>query len=123
MIKLTMMVKRLAALSYEEFDNYWREHHALVVSSVKERLGIIRYVQSVPLVDKNPGEAMRNSRKAPSFNFDGMAEIWWKNKEEMINMRDSIESKKAIKILLDDENQFIDHTQSLIWYSTERVII
>lgn len=123
MIKLTMLVKRNKALSYTEFDQYWREHHAVVVSSIKETLGIVGYVQSVPLEDKTPGEVMRNSRNAPSFEFDGMAEIWWENKEVMNSMRDLAEAKKAINLLLNDENQFIDHTQSLIWYSTERVII
>lgn len=123
MIKLTMLVKRKTTLSYDEFDYYWREHHAAVVSSVKETLAIIRYIQTVPLKDKKPGDIMRNSRNCPHFDFDGMAEIWWENKQAMTSIRDSVEAKKAIQILLDDENQFIDHTQSLIWYSTERIII
>ncbi|WP_392564511.1 EthD domain-containing protein [Orbus wheelerorum] len=123
MIKLIMMVKRRDTLSYEEFDYYWRRHHAIVVSSVKKTLGIIRYVQNVPLEDKKLGDAMRNSRNAPFFDFDGMAEIWWESQGKMIEIRDLADAKKAIRLLLDDENQFIDHTQSLIWYSTERIII
>ena len=54
MIKLIMLVKRKNTLSYEEFDNYWLEHHATLVNSQKEALGIYRYVQSVPLQDKKP---------------------------------------------------------------------
>ena len=122
MIKLIMLVKRKNSLSYEEFDNYWREHHATLVNSQKEALGIYRYVQSVPLQDKKPENAMRDSRGTPIFYFDGMAEIWWQSKEKMLNIRTSPEAKKAIQLLLDDENQFIDHSQSLIWYATERTI-
>ena len=123
MIKLIMLVKRKNTLSYEEFDNYWHEHHAILVNSQKEALGIYRYVQSVPLQDKKLGNAMRNSRGAPFFDYNGMAEIWWQSKEKMLNTRTSPKAKKAIQLLLDDENQFVDHSQSLIWYATERTII
>ena len=123
MIKLIMLVKRKKTLSYEEFDNYWNCHHAALINSQKEALGILHYVQNVPLQDKKPGNAMRNSRGAPIFDFDGMAEIWWRSKEEMLNIRASTEAKKIIQLLLDDENQFVDHSQSLIWYSNERIII
>ena len=123
MIKLITLVKRKKTLSYQEFDNYWRNHHAILVNSQKEALGILHYVQSVPLQDKKPGNAMRNSRGAPFFDYDGMAEIWWQSKEKMLNTRTSPEAKKAIQLLLDDENQFVDHSQSLIWYATERTII
>ena len=77
----------------------------------------------VPLQDKKPGNAMRNSRGAPIFDFDGMAEIYWQSKEKMLSIRTSPEAKRAIQLLLDDENQFVDHSQSLIWYATERIII
>ena len=123
MIKLIMLVKRKKTLSYEEFDNYWHWHHAALINSQKEALGILHYVQNVPLQDKKPGNAMRDSRGAPIFDFDGMAEIWWRSKGEMLNIRASTEAKKVIQRLLDDENQFIDHSQSIIWYSNERIII
>ena len=123
MIKLITLVKRKKTLSYQEFDDYWRNHHAALVNSQKEALGILHYVQSVPLQDKKPGNAMRNSRVAPFFDYDGMAEIWWQSKEKMLNIRTSHEAKKAIQLLLDDENQFVNHSQSLIWYATERTII
>ena len=122
MIKLITLVKRKKTLSYQEFEDYWRNHHAALVNSQKEALGILHYVQSVPLQDKKPENAMRDSRGTPIFYFDGMAEIWWQSKEKMLNIRTSPEAKKAIQLLLDDENQFIDHSQSLIWYATERTI-
>ncbi|OTQ78422.1 EthD domain-containing protein [Gilliamella apis] len=123
MIKLITLVKRKKTLSYQEFDDYWRNHHAALVNSQKEALGILHYVQSVPLQDKNPGNAMRNSRGAPIFDFDGMAEIYWQSNEKMLSIRTSPKAKRAIQLLLDDENQFVDHSQSLIWYATERTII
>ena len=83
MIKLITLVKRKKTLSYQEFDDYWRNHHAALVNSQKEALGILHYVQSVPLQDKNPGNAMRNSRGAPIFDFDGMAEIYWQSKKNV----------------------------------------
>ena len=67
MIKLITLVKRKKTLSYQEFDNYWRNHHAILVNSQKEALGILHYVQSVPLQDKKPGNAMRNSSEVHPF--------------------------------------------------------
>lgn len=55
MIKLITLVKRKKTLSYQEFDDYWRNHHATLVNSQKEAMGILHYVQSVPLQDKKPG--------------------------------------------------------------------
>ena len=76
MIKLITLVKRKKTLNYQEFEDYWRNHHAALVNSQKEALGILHYVQSVPLQDKKPENAMRDSRGTPIFYFDGMAEIW-----------------------------------------------
>ncbi len=48
MLKLVMCVKRRAHLTREEFDHYWRNQHASLVVKHSERLGIRKYIQTVP---------------------------------------------------------------------------
>ncbi|WP_081298483.1 EthD domain-containing protein [Gilliamella sp. wkB108] len=52
-----------------------------------------------------------------------MAEIWWKDLEAMQRNRQSTEAIKALNTLVEDEKRFIDHSKSIVWYSTERSII
>ena len=51
MIKLCMCVKRLPEISRDEFLDYWRNHHAKLVTELREDLGIARYAQTVLLPD------------------------------------------------------------------------
>lgn len=51
MLKLVMCVKRRAHLTREEFDHYWRNQHASLVVKHSERLGIRKYIQTVPLAN------------------------------------------------------------------------
>lgn len=53
MLKLIMCVKRRAHLTREEFDHYWRNQHASLVVKHSERLGIRKYIQTVPFANNN----------------------------------------------------------------------
>ena len=52
MIKLVFALRRRGDLSRDEFQRYWREHHAPLVRSHAEVLGIRRYVQVHTLPDE-----------------------------------------------------------------------
>lgn len=123
MIKLTMLVKRLPNITYEEFDQYWIEHHAPLVASVQNVLNIARYVQTIPHRYPELDKIIQNGRQSQNFVFDGMAEIWWQNLESMQKNRSSPEAVKALNALMEDEKRFVNHTQSVVWYATERLII
>lgn len=123
MIKLTMIVKRLPQMTYEQFDHHWSEYHAPLVASLQDSLNIIRYVQTVPNCYPSLDKIIQTSRQAQGFRFDGMAEIWWKDLEAMQRNRQSTEAIKALNTLIEDEKRFIDHSKSIVWYSTERSII
>lgn len=123
MIKLTMLVKRLPTITYAQFDLYWVKHHAQLVASVQNALDIARYVQTIPHTYPELDKMIQNGRKTQDFEFDGMAEIWWKSLESMQRNRQSPEALTALNALLEDEKRFINHSQSLAWYATERQII
>ncbi|GGC71890.1 EthD domain-containing protein [Chelatococcus reniformis] len=113
MIKLTFCLVRLPHLSREEFQRYWREHHAPLVRARADILRIQRYVQSHTLAE---GEApwLRASRGAPE-DFDGVAELWWGSMADFTHR--SPETIKAGAELLADEKTFIDLARSPIFLS------
>lgn len=117
-----MIVKRLPQITYEQFDHYWHEYHAPLVASLHDILNIIRYVQTVPNCYPRLDKIIQTSRKAQGFYFDGMAEIWWQDLESMQKNRQSLDAIKALNSLIEDEKRFIDHSKSLVWYSSERLI-
>ena len=119
MIKLTFCLKRLPHLSREEFQDYWRNHHAPLVKSLQDALKIKRYVQVHALGDELSAP-LRASRGAPD-GYDGIAELWWENADDMAST--DPQARKAGRALLEDEKKFIDLEKSPIWLSVEHEII
>jgi len=119
MIKLTFCLKRLPHLSREEFQDYWRNHHAPLVKSLQDALKIKRYVQVHALGDELSAP-LRASRGAPD-GYDGIAELWWENAGDMAST--DPQARKAGRALLEDEKKFIDLEKSPIWLSVEHEII
>jgi uncharacterized protein (TIGR02118 family) len=119
MIKLTFCLRRLPSLSRAEFQTYWFETHAPLVTSVKDALRIRRYVQLHSL----PAEVsagLRTVRAGPE-GFDGVAQLWWDSFEAM-SQRNDAKAAEAAQLLLDDERKFIDLPNSPLWWGEEKVI-
>ena len=51
--------------------------------------------------------------------YDGVAEVWFESEEELIEVMSSPEGQKISEILLDDENNFIDHERSTAFIANE----
>lgn len=120
MIKLTFALVRRSGLSRGEFQDYWFDHHAPLVASVREVLGIRRYVQmhSLPY---EASEALRASRGAPE-PYDGVAQLWYDSLEDLGGRMQDPAAQAAGRLLLEDERRFIDHACSPLWWGEERVI-
>lgn len=123
MLKLIMNVKRRANLTREEFDLYWREHHAALVSKHAELLGIRKYIQTVPLANLAAQSALQQTRNALPVEFDGCAELWWDDLDSHLAARKTPEGLRALQELIHDEGQFVDLTQSQLWYGEERPVV
>lgn len=123
MLKLIMCVKRRADLTAEEFDRYWRENHARLVTKHAETLGIRRYIQTVPYANTSAQEALRQTRNAPQVDYDGCAELWWDDMVSHLAARKTEEGLLALRELIADERQFVDLTHSQLWYGEERTIV
>ena len=121
MIKLTFALVRLPHLSRAEFQDYWFNRHAPLVASVKDVLGIRRYVQMHSLADE-ASEALRASRGAPE-PYDGVAQLWYDSLEDLGRRMADPAAREASAQLLEDERKFIDHARSPLWWGEERVIV
>ena len=119
MIKLTFALVRRRELTREAFQDYWFNHHAPLVASVREVLRIRRYVQlhSLPADVSAP---LRANRDAPE-EFDGVAQLWWDSFEAMAAPGDEA-AREAGRLLLEDERKFIDLARSPLWWGEEKVI-
>jgi uncharacterized protein (TIGR02118 family) len=123
MVKLVFCVQRLAHLSREEFQSYWRERHGPLVLRHAAALRLERYVQLHTLPEGAPAnEALRASRGGPP-SYDGIAELWWRSEQDLAAATATEEGRRASRELLDDERRFIDLARSPLWLAREHVVL
>jgi uncharacterized protein (TIGR02118 family) len=118
-IKLTFCLKRLPGLSLQQFQTYWFEKHAPLVTKHREVLRIRRYVQFHSGTPEF-SEAIRASRSAPEM-YDGVAELWWDSLDDAF-AEPTPERQAAGRALLEDERKFIDLPRSPLFFGEEKVI-
>ena len=121
MLKLVFCLRRLPALSRDEFQRYWRETHAPLVRRHADALGIERYVQ-VHASHDDLGAALRASRGAPE-PYDGVAELWWKDRASFEAALALPAAQRAGAELLADEQRFIDLARSPLWLGEENPVV
>ena len=122
MIKLSFWLHRRPNLSHQEFSDYWITTHGPLVRSHKGILRIQRYIQTHGIDDDELNGPLRESRGAPEA-YDGVAELWWKDKQDLMDVISDGAGQVALQILLDDEKKFIDLPRSPLWFSQENEII
>lgn len=121
MLKLTYCLLRLPNLSHEEFLDYWFNNHGPLVKSHREALRIVRYVQNHPTPQPDLHDPVRGAEADPK-GYDGIAELWWDSKEDILAALETEEGREAGRSLLEDEKKFIDVARSPLWYNQEQVI-
>lgn len=119
MLKLTYCLRRLPNLSHEEFLDYWLNNHGPLVKSHREALRIVKYVQNHASPQPDLHDPIRG---AEAEDYDGIAELWWDAKEDILAALETEEGRKAGRSLLEDEKKFIDIARSPLWYNLEQVI-
>lgn len=122
MLKIIICIKRKPGMTREAFHAYWKDTHAKVVREVAGPLGMRRNVHNrttTTLLD----ERIRRSRGAAPEDFDGVAESWFDSLEALIAASSTDEGRRAAKRLAEDEERFIDFSQSRIFFVDEDVVI
>ena len=107
MVKLVYCINKKATLTDEEFFAYWRNVHGPIGSRIPR---LRRLVQSHRLAV--PGGGLR-------ADYDGVAELWFDNLEDLQAARQSPEWKASSE----DEVNFIDHNKVALFVSVEHSIL
>jgi uncharacterized protein (TIGR02118 family) len=122
MIKLVFSLRRRPEMTREEFQAYWRDQHAPLVSRHAEALRIRRYVQTHAR-SSEPATAQSLARGSEPDVYDGEAELWWDSLDDVIAAVSTPAGQQAALELLDDERRFIDLERSPLWIGEEDVVI
>ena len=105
MVKVLTFINRKAGMAVDEFQEYWRTRHPLVVTRLP---GIRRYVQSHVL-------PQTYAKREPVY--DGIAEVWADDTDSLRAMTKSA----AHHDLIADEAKFIDRARMGIIVTDEHV--
>jgi uncharacterized protein (TIGR02118 family) len=119
-VKLVYVIRRREDLSAEEFRRYWLETHAPKVTNVAKDIGARRYVQSHTL--DTPLNQAFAERRGLSPIYDGITEVWWDSLDDLMAAAATPEGGEAFQMLLEDEQEFIDHARSTIFMTEEHEI-
>jgi uncharacterized protein (TIGR02118 family) len=122
MIKLVFSLRRTPEMTREEFQAYWRDQHAPLVSRHAETLRIRRYVQTHAR-SSEPAAAQSAARGSEPDVYDGQAELWWDSLDDIIAAVSTPAGQQAAIELLEDERRFIDLEPSPMWIGEEHVVV
>jgi uncharacterized protein (TIGR02118 family) len=122
LIKLVFTLRRRPEMTREEFQAYWRDQHAPLVSRHAEALRIRRYVQTHAMVS-DLAAAQSAARGSDPDVYDGQAELWWDSLEDIAAAVSTPAGQQAAIALLEDERRFIDLEHSPLWIGEEFAVI
>jgi uncharacterized protein (TIGR02118 family) len=122
MIKLVFSLRRRPEMTREEFQAYWRDRHAPLVSRHADALRIRRYVQTHAR-SSEIAAAQSAARGSEPDVYDGQAELWWDSLDDVVAAVSTQEGRQAAIELLEDERRFIDLEQSPLWIGEEYVVV
>lgn len=112
MIKLSIFLTRRADLNHEEFVEYWTlKHTPLIASLPGGEVPVRRYVQLLPTDDEIPGVS--------TVVYDGVAEVWV---DDIADAARWFTSDTYTTTVAEDEEKFIDRSQTRFLYTTETSI-
>ena len=122
MIKLVFSLRRRPDLTRDEFQAYWRDRHAPLVSRHADVLRIRRYVQTHARTS-DVGAAQSAARGSELDVYDGQAELWWDSLDDIRAAVSAPAGQQAALELLEDERRFIDLERSPLWIGEEHLVV
>jgi uncharacterized protein (TIGR02118 family) len=122
MIKLVFSLRRRPELTREEFQAYWRDHHAPLVARHADVLRIRRYVQ-LHARSSELAAAQSVARGSEPDVYDGQAELWWDSLDDIAAAVSTPAGQQAAIELLEDERRFIDLASSPLWIGEEHAVV
>ena len=122
MIKLVFTLRRRPEMTRDQFQAYWRDHHASLVSRHADALRLRRYVQTHAR-SSELATAQSAARGSEPDVYDGQAELWWDSLDDIVAAVSTPTGQQAAIELLEDERRFIDLERSPLWIGEELEVI
>ena len=123
MIKISFLMRRLPALTREDFQAYWRDKHPYnVPEDAIATLGIKRYIQ-VHTLDSDVRDLVVGPRQGLVDPFDGIAELWVESAEALARDWSTERAKEILQAFFADEQNFIDWSRSTILVAEELIVM
>jgi uncharacterized protein (TIGR02118 family) len=98
MIKMTILLRRKAGTTHEQFVSHHRNAHAPLFSSLPEvKQYVKRYVQCHATGDELPG--------LPDNHIDGSTELWF---DDLAGLAGVFQSPSYMSTIRPDEESFLD---------------
>ena len=123
MIRLDYSIRKKPSLSAEEFQNYWRDHHAPLWEKHADVLKVRRHVRWENRPDHPMAEPTRQAYKIGGEPFDGMATTIWTDIRELEAALSTKAGQTAYQEILEDERNFIDQSQSYVAFGIEHAVV
>lgn len=121
MVKLVFCIHRQSHLTHEEFLRYWLDEHGRLAISLVKDLRVRRYVQLHTI--ETPLNDLFAAPRDALDPFDGIVELWFDSLEVVEEMIATRPGRRAGKLLLEDERNFIDLDRSHIFFAREHELI
>ena len=113
MIKFTIILRRNAKISHEEFVEHHKHTHAALFSSLPEvKEHVRRYVQVHSTGDTLEG--------MPDSKIDGLTELWF---DDLAGLAGVFQSDNYMKTIRPDEEKFLDLHACEFIVGTESIAI
>ena len=110
MIKVVSLFRRKAGLSVAAFQDYWLNKHGPFFMENAKAMRAKKYVQSHTL--ETPLNAGLKDSRGMRAAYDGVAEVWFESEADLVEGMSSPEGQRLGAALLEDEQNFIDHSKS-----------
>jgi uncharacterized protein (TIGR02118 family) len=113
MIKVSVFVMRRSDLTHEQFTRYWKDKHAPLLMSLDSFTSSVRYYIQQHSLNNIPGNL-------PILPYDGIAEVWF---DDLSSVMTTFGHQEYGSIVAKDEENFIDRTKTVMFLSSESLIV
>jgi uncharacterized protein (TIGR02118 family) len=113
MIKVSAFLTRRPDLTPKQFSEYWKGKHAPLIMSLGSFTSSVRRYSQQHSLNNVPGGF-------PILPYDGVAELWFDNLPSALAM---FAHQDYASIVAKDEENFLDRTKTVIFLSSETLIV
>ena len=119
MVAIVLTIKRKQGMTFDEYDSYWRNHHAPLITSIPEFMRHCRKYSQFHILAPSGDGSLREFETAPGKELDGVTILWFDSQEDL---RKAFNEPRYLEVVKPDEYEFND-LDNCVGYVTEEVVM